>query len=130
MVTGGEQETLPTLVRVQNCTAEFCTVRRNQESSIELEFIPERLCIQVTALVQAYVSGSWYPWSLGSQSNVCANLLEGRCPLQAGRKATYGMRLTIPRIAPVGTRAQVQLRIVDQQRRPVTCVRINVLVAA
>lgn len=78
--------------------------------------------------VTALVSGSWFPWPLGAQGNVCANLVSGSCPLTSGATATYRVNLRIPGQAPPNTRAVVQVRLVNQANQAITCTRISVLV--
>lgn len=85
----------------------------------------------VTASIHAYIFGNWIPWRLGTKSNVCNHLENGaKCPIKANEKATYVLLMDIPRVAPVGTKTVVQLRLVDNQKAAIACTRFPVLVSA
>lgn len=84
---------------------------------------------KLTASIKAQVAGFWVPWKL-AQSNVCEHLVEGKCPVQTGARVQYKLNVSIPRVAPIGIRVQVELQVQDEKRRTTVCVRLNVLVAA
>lgn len=85
----------------------------------------------LTAALKAQFAGAWIPWTLGKQAKVCDNLLNGqKCPVKTGDEITYAPEVSIPRIAPVGTKVLVQIRITDDKRKGVVCTRIPVMVVA
>lgn len=111
-----------------NCNAEYCKVVRKTPSAIELTFNAAVAATTATASVRAQANGSWYPFPVGAQGKVCDNLTSGKCPLEAGARATYRLSLRIPGFAPADTRVTVEVRLKNQNHKVLTCTRISVLV--
>lgn len=85
---------------------------------------------KLKASLKAQIGNHWLPWSLGKQANVCNHLSSGKCPIPANTEAVYSLDVTIPGIAPVGTRTVIKLAIHDQDAAIVSCVQFPVLVVA
>lgn len=126
----GEQEKEPISVKVENCNENFCEVKRNIPSKMEVTFAPDSEATVLSAAVHAQVAGQWIPWSIGSQSKVCDNLTKGECPLAPNDQATYELSVKIPIIAPIGLKTIVQIRISDQNKKVAACTRFPVQVVA
>lgn len=126
--SGSASEPRPTSVQFSNCSAVFCTVRRNTTAELRLSFNTVRSVVCARCDVLAFINGRWLNWPLGTQTNVCANLLSGSCPLAAGANATYRANLVAPNLVPANSRFFIQARIVNQLNQAVSCTRINVLV--
>lgn len=126
--SGSASEPRPTTVQFPNCSAVVCTVRRNTTAELRLGFNTTRLVACARSDVLAFINGRWLIWPLGTQTNVCANLISGRCPLAAGANATYRANLVAPSLVPANTRFIIQARIVNQLNQVVSCTRINVLI--
>lgn len=97
---------------------------------MELTFKTDAEATDLRAKVRALVAGIWLPWPLGKLSRVCENLTNVKCPLPANTEAKYTFSVTIPGIAPVGTKVTVEYKILDQKKSNVACVRIPVYIAA
>lgn len=83
---------------------------------------------QIGAQLHAQVNGMWFPWGLGNNADVCANLATGRCPANHNTQLIYGFGLTIPGAAPSGTDVIVRIRAWNQARNVQLCVLIRVRV--
>lgn len=94
---------------------------------MELTFKTEKEAKVLTGAVSAYM-GVWVPYPVGDASKVCNNLLEGKCPIAADTEATYVLKVTVPSFAPIGTSTRVQVRVTDQSKKVVACVRFPVVV--
>lgn len=129
IITGPDAKA-PIDVSVGSCNNEYCEVKRNTPAKIDMTFKSDKEETKLKASVHAQIAGAWIPWPLGRQSNVCDNLTNGKCPLAAETKATYSFAITIPIIAPVGTRTVVELRLKDQSNDVIACTRFPVLVVA
>lgn len=105
-------------------------MKRNELSKMELTFKTDSEATNLRAKVRAQVLGFWTPWPLGKLSKVCDNLTNAKCPLPANTEAKFTFAVTIPSIAPVGTKVNVEYKIVDQNKKNVACIRIPVYVAA
>lgn len=106
-------------------------MKRDQPSKMELTFKLAADAASSTAEVKAQLGGTWFPWSLGKDAKVCDNLLNGKkCPLKQGDEVTYALGITIPKIAPVGAKVLVQIRLTDDKKKGVVCTRFPVLVTA
>lgn len=125
----GDDETEPIAVFVENCNAQACEVKRNIPAKMQLTFKASKELSKLEGNVQAQVVGIWIPWLIGSESKVCKNLTKGTCPIPANTEATYGLTITIPGIAPSGTRTIVQVSINDQKNNVIACTRFPVVVA-
>lgn len=117
-------------MNVPNCNNEYCEVKRNVESKMEMKFKTDSAATMLNSQVKAQIAGIWIPWPLGPQSKVCDHLSQGKCPLSANSEATYSMSMTIPGIAPVGTRTTIEFSILDQSKNVVACTRFPVKVSA
>lgn len=85
---------------------------------------------ELTAKVRAQVYGVWLPWPLGKLSKVCDNLSNMKCPLPAKTQAIFVFAVTIPPISPVGAKAIIEYKIVDQNKDIVACTRFPVYISA
>lgn len=98
---------------------------------MELTFKPKKTVTTLSGSIHAQVAGMWMPWMLGNQSKVCDNLLNGKkCPVEQDQEVTYKLNITIPRIAPVGTKVLVEIKVTDNTRTSIVCTRVQILVAA
>lgn len=97
---------------------------------MELTFKTDSEATDMRAKVRAQVLGMWIPWPLGKLSKVCENLTNAKCPVPANTEAKYTFAVTIPSVAPVGSKVNVEYKIVDQNKKIVACTRIPVFVAA
>lgn len=92
---------------------------------------PKEIESATTAAAHAQFAGSWLPWGLGEQAKVCNHLTDGaKCPLKPNERVTYDLNINIPRIAPVGTKTVVEIRITDQTKEVIACTRFPVKVTA
>lgn len=85
---------------------------------------------KLKASLQAQIAGIWLNWPLGKQGNVCNHLSNSKCPVQANTEVIYSVDVTIPVIAPVGTRTTIKLKIADQDNKVVSCIQFPVFVVA
>lgn len=97
---------------------------------MKMTFKTESKAEKLKASLQAQVAGIWINWSLGKQANVCNHLANGKCPVEANNAVIYSVDVTIPSIAPAGTRTTIKLKIADQDNKIVSCVQFPVLVVA
>lgn len=125
----GDNDREAVSVNVENCNEKNCEVRRDKPSRMELTFKTEREATVLTGAVSAYM-GVWVPYPVGDASKVCEHLLEGKCPVAENTEATYVLQVTTPSFAPIGTSTRVQVRITDQTKKVVACVRFPVVVVA
>lgn len=128
--TKGKDDPYPADISIDGCTDNYCAVNRDQPASLTIRFASQYNTEKLTASIKAQVAGLWLPWKLGSQSNVCDNLIEGNCPVESGSGVRYRLNISIPRIAPIGTKTQVELRVQDDKKRTTVCLRVKVLVIA
>lgn len=126
----GGKEPFPTHLVNPNCNDNYCEVKREQAAELSVGFSLPNDASKLTASIKAHVAGIWVPWTLGDYSDVCGHLTQGQCPVNNGSEIKYGLRLSIPKIAPVGTKTTVQLSIADEKKRIVSCLRMNVHVTA
>lgn len=117
------------MVDVPNCNDEYCTVTRNEVSKMNLTFKTDSEATDLRAKVRAQVLGMWVPWPLGKLSKVCEHLSNAKCPLAANTEAIFTFAITIPSVAPTGTKVTVEYRIVDQNKATVACTRIPVFIS-
>lgn len=117
---------------VQNCdeNAQQCEVQRNKEFDIKMTFEAGEKADNMEATVRALIAGAWIKWPLGGQSKVCNHLIEGKCPLESGQKATYNFNIKIPLVAPVGTKTVIDVKVADGDDNVVSCTRFPVVVTA
>lgn len=129
MISVGDSDAEPTSVKVDNCNDQYCEVKRGSSAKIEMTF---KLAADVNALTaegKGELNGKWVNYSLGKQAKVCDNLLDGKkCPLKSGDEVTYAAAIAVPKLAPVGTKLLVQLRITDDKKKGVVCARVPVIV--
>lgn len=97
---------------------------------MELTFKTNQEAKVLNGAVSAYIGGFWAPYPLGAASKVCNNLADGKCPIAANTEATYVLQVTTPSFAPIGTSTRVQVRVTDQSKKVVACVRFPVVVVA
>lgn len=126
----GEGQKEPISIDIDNCNDEHCSVKRNEVSKMVITFKTDSEATDLRAKVRAQVAGMWLPWPLGKLSKVCEHLTNVKCPLPANTEAKYTFAVTIPSIAPVGTKVVVEYKILDQKKNNVACTRIPVYIAA
>lgn len=97
---------------------------------MKMAFKTKSEATKLKASLQAQIAGLWLNWSLGKQANVCNHLSNGKCPVAANTEVIYSVDVTIPVIAPVGTRTTIKLKIADQDNKVVSCIQFPVLVVA
>lgn len=125
----GDDDNEPVSVSVDNCNDEYCEVKRSVPANLQLTFKGTEDATALTGDVKAQIAGMWIPFNLdSSKANVCKNLIKGSCPVSEDSEATYILKIDIPRIAPIGTRTTVQVRIFDQKKNIVVCTRFPVKV--
>lgn len=127
----GDEDAEPVTVNAENCNDQFCEVRRGIVSKFEMTFKAITEATKMSSSFKAQIAGTWISWPIsGESSDVCKNLIQGKCPVPANSEATYRLNFKIPTIAPIGTRTIVQLRITDQNSKGVACTRFPVLVVS
>lgn len=98
---------------------------------MDLTFKTDSEATDLRAKVRAQVLGMWVPWPLGKLSKVCNYLAkDAKCPLAANTEATYTFAMTIPSVAPAGTKVSVEYRIIDQNKANIACTRIPIYITA
>lgn len=126
----GNNEKEPVSITVEHCNEKNCEVSRDSPSRMEFTFKTEKEAKVLTGKVSAYM-GVWVPYpNLGDASKVCNNLLEGECPVAANTEATYVLQMTAPKSTPIGMSVRVEVRVTDQNKKVLACVRFPIVVVA
>ncbi|KAJ9580101.1 hypothetical protein L9F63_004243, partial [Diploptera punctata] len=87
-------------VTISTCksTAPACTLYRGKNSTLNIDFIPEKSSSSVKAIAHGKYSGLDIPWPL-DQPDACKN--SGLvCPLQPGKTYRYSLTFPISRSYP------------------------------
>lgn len=124
----GDGEKQPVAIKIDNCNDEYCKLTRDVVSKMEFTFKTVSEATALTAKIRAQIKKVWVPWPLGKLSKVCDNLSDKKCPLPANTQATFTFSMKVPTIAPVGTKAIVEYKIIDQEREIVACTRFPILI--
>lgn len=130
LISGESNEPMPAQTHMQSCNNQVCEVRRDRPAVVEITLKAQRPTSSIHGSVQIYYQFRWWTVNIGEQANVCSHLISGRCPLATGAQATFRGQLDIPKFARIGQKAPVRIRGVDQDKRPVACVKILAKVVA
>lgn len=68
------------------------------------------------------------PYPLGDDAETCNFLTNTYCPVLAGEVVAYTLTMFIEDFMLVGTSANLEFRIVDEDREPLICIRVAILV--
>lgn len=126
-ISGGN-DPLPNQINVPGCDVneQVCRFHRNTDITATVEFTPPRPSNEAFMSAEVLVNGFWF--SFIRNHPICQNLIEGKCPLEAGHRYTYRDTGRIPALIPVGRKTTAKIRTVDSNRQTVVCVQIAMII--
>ncbi|XP_030032755.1 uncharacterized protein LOC115449164 [Manduca sexta] len=119
---------LPLNVIIENCDQQPCKIRQNSTAKVHVEFIAPHYIQSMTTFATAYVTFFGFPKSidLGDYKNTCNYLENSQCPIYAGEFVHLNMGIHVEAGAPEGLTLPVELFMVDQDNKPLGCIRVQI----
>lgn len=122
---------MPDSVSLPDCTSEdkYCTLSKSKPLRVYFNFTAPHDISAMYGRVHVKLGYVWIKIPTpGNAGDVCQNLVEGKCPLKAGEKASYSIVESLPSYAISGIKTVARIRAVDGNDKSLGCVHISVLV--
>ncbi|XP_068081545.1 NPC intracellular cholesterol transporter 2 [Anabrus simplex] len=113
----------PLEVRVSGCDTQPCEFKRGKNIVAEVDFAIDHTVSKLTPQVKATAAGITIDYPLPQQDG-CKSITNSECPLGAGEEVTYRLEMPILQAYPL-IKVDIQLTLVDQDKKPVECFRIT-----
>lgn len=126
--SGGRDIPMPDGVSITNCdeSQDYCEVSRSETNHVFFNFTAPTDIKQLNGQCHVSMGKIWLNVPIGKYGDVCSNLVVGSCPLKQGSKASYSISSKIPKAAPVGRKAKVRVRAIDENKNTQGCIQISV----
>ncbi|CAH2052790.1 unnamed protein product, partial [Iphiclides podalirius] len=125
---------LPLNTYVDGCVTPPCQLPQLQDAVINLVFKSPRVMHSMTTLATAYMSLGFItipvPYDLGKNAVTCNFLTNTYCPVLKDEVVTYTLRMYIESFFPVGTSVTIEFRVVDEDQRPILCIRMPITIVS
>ncbi|CAH2229495.1 uncharacterized protein LOC120628257 [Pararge aegeria] len=122
---------LPINAYVQGCAEPPCQLPQLQNVVIDVIFRAPRTITNMTTLASAsfnFIIGVSIPYDLGENSKTCNFFTNSFCPIREGEVVQYRLQMFIESFFVVGTLANAEFRIVDndRNREVIWCIRLPI----
>ncbi|KAL0818482.1 hypothetical protein ABMA28_008937 [Loxostege sticticalis] len=127
-ISTAQNAPLPLNAYVEGCVNPPCVLPKGQEVVVHLVFRAPRTTTKMTTLAQAFLLFFPINYPLNDHADTCSFLTNSFCPVRANDVVQYTLRMMIENL-PVNVAPSVEIRIEDDSNRPVTCIRVPIVIA-
>ncbi|KAL0803270.1 hypothetical protein ABMA28_017248 [Loxostege sticticalis] len=127
-ISTAQNAPLPLNAYVEGCVNPPCALPKGQEVVVHLVFRAPRTTTKMTTLAQAFLLFFPINYPLNDHADTCSFLTNSFCPVRANDIVQYTLRMMIENL-PVNVAPSVEIRIEDDSNRPVTCIRVPIVIA-
>lgn len=131
MCLGPSGDPRPDSVTIPNCSddQDRCQISKSKLNKVYFNFTAPTQVEKMYGHCHVSIRGKWINIPTGKDGDVCANLVKGKCPLQAGDQASYSITQKLPFYTIVGIKAKVRIQAIDSNANVIGCIIIDVQIA-
>ncbi|CAH0595223.1 unnamed protein product [Chrysodeixis includens] len=123
---------LPVSASVSGCNQAPCLLPQGQDFALTINFnTPSEVSsmrTQATLFLKLNQMFLPLPYPLGDNEVTCNHLTSGQCPAAPGDNLQQVLRIPVESVFPVGVESDIEVRVVDEQRNSLVCLRVPVKV--